>query len=68
MNTLVKGTIITQLLAMLTGLVYFAVLTYRRYPDALGAGLRAWGYFALIYLLLHLFLALKLWWENSRGR
>ncbi len=68
MSPLLKGLIGTQLLAAVFGVSYFAVLTYRNYPDAMHTGLRIWAYFAVIFLFLHLFLALKQWWENSRRR
>lgn len=68
MSPLLKGFIGTQLLAAIFGVSYFAVLTYRNYPDAMHTGLRIWGYFAVIFLFLQLFLALKQWWENSRRR
>lgn len=66
MSSMMKGLVGTQLLAALFGLAYFTLLTFRHHPDALNIGLRIWGYFAAIFLLLHLFLALKQWWQNSR--
>jgi len=66
MKPLTKGFLGTQVLAALFGTSYFALLAYRRNPDALNIGLRIWGYFAGIFLLLQAFLAVKQWWENSR--
>lgn len=68
MGPMLKGIVWTQVLAAVSGLAYFIVLTYRRHPDAAGVGLRIWGYFAAIFILLHAFLALKLWWERWRSR
>lgn len=68
MSSMMKGFLGTQLLAAFFGLSYFAVLTYRHHPDAIDIGLRIWGYFAVIFLFLHLFLALKQWWGNSHRR
>jgi len=68
MSRMLKGVVWTQVLAAMFGLAYFIVLTYRQHPDAHGIGLRIWGYFAAIFILLHVFLALKLWWERRRGR
>ncbi|WMJ68916.1 hypothetical protein [Stenotrophomonas sp. 24(2023)] len=61
MRSLLIGLAGTQLLAVVFGLVYFAFLTYRHHLDALDIGLRVWGYLAVVFLLLHVFLAVKQW-------
>ncbi|AWH53838.1 hypothetical protein C1924_11970 [Stenotrophomonas sp. ESTM1D_MKCIP4_1] len=68
MSSMVKTLLGTQFLAALFGLSYFAVLSYRSHPDALSVGLRIWGYFALIFLCIQLFLALKQWWQWPNRR
>lgn len=68
MTYMIKGFLGTQLLAALFGLAYFAVLTYRHHPDAMHIGLRIWGYFAAIFLILQLFFALRQWLQSPHRR
>lgn len=37
-------------------------------PGRYAYWMRIWGYFAVIFLFLQLFLALQQWWENSHRR
>jgi hypothetical protein len=68
MSPIVKGLVWTQLLAVLSGLAYFVILSYRHHPRALTIGLGIWGYCTVFFLLLHVLLALKQWWESSHNR
>jgi hypothetical protein len=68
MSTMMKGLIGTQFLAAAFGFVYFLIFHHKNHPDAVGIGLRVWGYLAALMLVSHVFLMLKLWWEKSRRR
>ncbi len=65
-NSMLKGLVGTQLLAAVFGLAYVAILDHRNHPNPLSIGLRIWGYLAALFLLLHVFLALKQWWKRLR--